>query len=408
MRIYRIIIAVLSILIVSGCIPKQEQNSAVPSVSNDDYTELSSHERLEDAIFKYDHKTFQKLLAESPDADKNKLLALAVFVGDIDIMKTLLKAGADPNYHPDEGNIEANLLFVPSLIHSTEIPKLLIDSGTDIHFRTSDGLTALHAAVEFQDIEKAALLIQRGINVNARSLKGNTPLHTATGTSSTLGYIVDKFEQEGIKLSQKDKNELELHLRATQLEMVSLLLEKGANPNAANKGKLTPLHNAARHGRSQVVRKLITYHANVNILDGQGCTPLVWAIKSDSLETVEVLLANGSDMKKITSPYFSPLHMSAAKGNLAITKALISHGATINHPIMIDDGESNITPLHVAATNNFPEIADLLIKKGADVTVKTSKGQTVLDIINERPERINKFQKSGVFWKINDALYNAL
>ena len=75
---------------------------------------------------------------------------------------------------------------------------------------------------------------------------------------------------------------------------------------------------------------------------------------------------------------------------------------------MIDDGESNITPLHVAATNNFPEIADLLIKKGADVTVKTSKGQTVLDIINERPERINKFQKSGVFWKINDALYNAL
>ena len=408
MRTYRIIIALLSILIVSGCMPKQKQNSAVPPVSSDDYTELSSHERLEEAIFKYDHKTFQKLLAESPGADKNKLLALAVFVGDIDIMKTLLKAGADPNYHPDEGNIEANLLFVPSLIHSTEIPKLLIDSGTDIHFRTSDGLTALHAAVEFQDIEKAALLIQRGINVNARSLKGNTPLHTATGTSSTLGYIVDKFEQEGIKLSQKDKNELELHLRAAQLEMVSLLLEKGADPNAANKGKLTPLHNAAHHGHSQVVRKLITYHANVNILDAQGWTPLAWGIASDDLKTVEVLLANGADLKRMTSPYSSPLHISVAKGNLAITKALISYGAKLNHPIVIAEDESNFTPLHLAATNNFPEIADLLIKKGADITVKTSKGKTVMDIINERSDRIDNFKKSGVFWKINDALYNAL
>ena len=408
MRTYRIIIAVLSILIVSGCMPKQEQNSAVPSVSSGDYTELSSHERLEEAIFKYDHKTFQKLLAESPDADKNKLLALAVFVGDIDIMKTLLKAGADPNYHPDEGNIEANLLFVPSLIHSTEISKLLIDSGTDIHFRTSDGLTALHAAVEFMDVEKANALILRGIPVDTRSLKGNTPLHMVTGSASTLNYQLEILEKQGIKLYQKEKEQLESILKEKQLNIVALLLEKGANPNAVNKGKLTPLHNAARHGRAQVVRKLITYHANVNILDDQGCTPLVWAIKSDSLETVEVLLANGADIKKITSPYFSPLHMSAAKGNLAITKALISHGATINHPIMIDDGESNITPLHVAATNNFPEIADLLIKKGADVTVKTSKGQTVLDIINERPERINNFKKSGVFWKINDALYNAL
>ena len=76
MRTYRIIIALLSILIVSGCMPKQKQNSAVPPVSSDDYTELSSHERLEEAIFKYDHKTFQKLLAESPGADKNKLCLL--------------------------------------------------------------------------------------------------------------------------------------------------------------------------------------------------------------------------------------------------------------------------------------------------------------------------------------------
>ena len=83
-------------------------------------------------------------------------------------------------------------------------------------------------------------------------------------------YPRQEASSYGIKLSQKDKNELELHLRAAQLEMVSLLLEKGADPNAANKGKLTPLHNAAHHGRSQVVRKLITYHANVNILDAQG------------------------------------------------------------------------------------------------------------------------------------------
>ena len=187
-----------------------------------------------------------------------------------------------------------------------------------------------------------------------------------------------------------------------------MLLAKGANPNAANQGKLTPIHSAASYGRAQVVSKLISYNADVNALDGQGWTPLAWAINADDLETVRVLLANGADPKKATTPYSSPLHMSVIKGNLDVTRVLLSHGAKIDHPIVIADGKHGITPLHIAASNNFPKIARLLIQQGADVTIKTSDEQTILDIINEKPERREAFIKSGVFWEINDALYNAM
>ena len=408
MRFSHILIAVMTTLSVFGCMPKKEQNSVTSTTSNVENVVLSPQELMEEAIFEYDQETFKNFLADNPDIDKNRLLTLAVVVGRPSIMKILLEAGANPNHHPAEGSLEVNLLFIPSDIRSIDVPKLLIDAGTDVHFRTSTGLTALHAAVEVMDIEKAKLLIRHGVNVEARSLKGNTPLHIATGRTSTLDYHIETYIPKDITLSSEEKKELEQYLKTAQLDMVSMLLAKGANPNAANKGKLTPLHSAASYGRAQVVRKLIAHNASVNLLDGQGWTPLSWAIASNNLETVQVLLTNGASIKKATSPYSSPLHGAVAKGNFEITKVLIERGAKINHPVMIAADESNFTPLHLAANNNFPEIANLLIQKGADVTAKTSKGLTVLDIINERPERIENFKKSGVFWKINDALYNAM
>ncbi|MBQ2760941.1 MAG: ankyrin repeat domain-containing protein [Mailhella sp.] len=408
MRLSHILMVTMTILSISGCMPKQEQPPVIATPPNVEDVAHSPQELMEEAIFKHSLETFEKLFAENPDVDKNRLLTRAIAMGRPDIMKILLDAGADPNYHPAEGNPEFNLLFIPSFIRRIEVPKLLIESGTDIHFRTSTGLTALHAAAEMKDVEKAELLIRHGINVDARSLKGNTPLHIATGKTSTLDYHIETYGGKGIMLSPEEKEELEQYLKSEQLEMVSMLLAKGANPNAANKGKVTPLHSAASYGRAQVVKKLIAHNANVNLLDGQGWSPLEWAIASDNFETVQVLLSNGVSIKKTTTPYSSPLHGAVAKGNLKISKALIACGADVNHPITVAEDESNFTPIHLAATNNFPEIVDLLIQKGADVTVKTSKGLTVLDIINERPERIEKFKKSGVFWKINDALYNAM
>ena len=408
MYLSHILIVAITILAMSGCMPKQEQSSVIATPPKVENVALSPQELMEEAIFEYDQETFKKFLVDNPNIDKNRLLTIAVSIGRPDIMKILLDAGADPNYHPIEGSLEVNLLFIPSDMRSIEVPKLLIESGTDVHFRTSMGITALHAAAEVMDTKKAELLIRHGINVDARTLKGNTPLHMVTGRASTVDYQIETYIPKGIILSPEERKEFEQNLKSAQLKMVSMLLDKGANPNATNKGKLTPLHSAASYGRAQVVRKLITSHASVNLLDGQGWTPLSWAIASNDIETVQVLLANGASIKKATTPYSSPLHGAVAKGNFEITKALIERGAKINHPIIIDADEKNFTPIHLAANNNFPEIVNLLIQKGADVTVKTSKGLTVLDIITERPERIEKFKKSGVFWKINDMLYNAM
>lgn len=115
------------------------------------------------------------------------------------------------------------------------------------------------------------------------------------------------------------------------LELASLLLYAGANPNAGTRiGNYTPLHIAARAGRSAIVAKLLS----------AGAAP-------------EAITTNS---------HVQAIHLAAASGSAEAVAALISAGADVN----AREGAWGQTPLTFAAAANRVEVLRTLLEAGAD------------------------------------------
>lgn len=131
--------------------------------------------------------------------------------------------------------------------------------------------------------------------------------------------------------------------RPPSLEIATLLLDHGADPNAMDKNWRTPLMAAAFTANDEVVKILIAHKANVNIGSKFGNTALI-----------------------------------EARG-LPVVKQLLSAGSAVN-----DKDIKGKTALHWAAWRGDSEVVKALIDAGANVNAKDDKGQTALDLVKQQ------------------------
>ena len=108
-----------------------------------------------------------------------------------------------------------------------------------------------------------------------------------------------------------------------------LLLRMGANPNYRG-GKFgdTALTAAAIMGRREMVELLIAFHANVNIQDDDGGTPLIWATVGQHEELVQLLLDAGADPNIRENDGQTALQLAMEHGFTNIERFLRAAGAT--------------------------------------------------------------------------------
>ena len=162
-----------------------------------------------------------------------------------------------------------------------------------------------------------------------------------------------------------------------QLEVVRLLLDKGAAVNAFSGGEHeTALHLAAVQGELDIMRLLIERGAAVDAANEEDSrTPLISAIGSSQLEAVRLLLDKGASVNGVVGgeEELPPLHCACSRGRLEIVRLLLDRGATVD---AIDDGR--MTPLHRASLRGHHDIARLLIDRGAEVDAEASDGFTPL------------------------------
>ncbi len=222
----------------------------------------------------------------------------------------------------------------------------LVEGGADVnvHFGLGDE-TPLHHAVKEKRIEFVKLVLDMGAKVNERDTYGSTPLIRAAETNNT--------------------------------DVVELLLKKGADIKAKDKSGQTPLITAARKNNADVFELLLRKGADVTMeVDVRDMTVFDYLSSAeDGMKMFKLLLNYVDDLNKpIDERGNTLLHITIGMRNMDFTmdftKLLLDRGAEVNVRDKYD-----FTPLHLAAGSGYTDIAELLLKKRADLNAKiTEKG----------------------------------
>ena len=146
---------------------------------------------------------------------------------DLEILRLLLSAGADPNVCDQEG--DAALMYVS---HPTAI-RLLLEAGANVTLRNRDGQSVLHSADHFADAASARLLLAAGADPNAEDAEGCTPLFCRGIGLADSPQILDLLLQSGADLRHTNhagETAVDYALRYAHYPYAALLLRHGARP----------------------------------------------------------------------------------------------------------------------------------------------------------------------------------
>jgi ankyrin repeat protein len=163
--------------------------------------------------------------------------------------------------------------------------------------------------------------------------------------------------------------------RAAALAMI----DDGADVNATQGDGSTPLHWAVYKVDHELVAELLEHGAKADVTNKYGSSPLAEAVKLGDLPLVTQLLDAGADVDSPNGDGQTALMLAARVGKLEVAKLLVERGADVN----AKEAWRDQTALIWAVDGNFPEVAELLIDNGADVNVRASSNEWDSQITSE-------------------------
>lgn len=152
--------------------------------------------------------------------------------------------------------------------------------------------------------------------------------------------------------------------RATAFELIA----EGADVDAPQGDGTTPLHWAVYKVDAELVGELLRRGAKADVTNEYGSSPLGEAVKLGDRALVERLLEAGADVESPNADGQTALMLAARAGAIDVARALIERGADVN----AKEAWRDQTALMWAVDGNYPELAQLLIDRGADVHARAS------------------------------------
>ncbi|OFW27113.1 MAG: hypothetical protein A3J28_05865 [Acidobacteria bacterium RIFCSPLOWO2_12_FULL_60_22] len=350
------------------------------------------------------------------ETGETALMTCARSIGNPDAVKSLLAHGADVNVKEKQKGQTA-LMWALERRHQ-DVARVLIEHGADIHAKSKGGFTPLLFAARQGDLDSARLLLERGADVNDKA-----PVQRVYGKAreQERGSVGNEVVPGGL-------GSLLVAADSGHEALALFLVGKGADVNAADPDGFTALHYTIRKGytiltmgqrrnassavyrfrpnMSELVKVLLEHGANPNARiergpeavgsRGQfalaGATPFMLAAAAGDVGLMKTLLAKGADPKMGTFDHTTPLMAAAGVGRkatrtkdeeaqtLEAVKLMLELGADVNEAN--DEGR---TALHSAAFSWADEIIQFLVAKGARLDLEDMSGQTPLSIAEGDP-----------------------
>ncbi|KAI6170524.1 Suppressor of tumorigenicity 14 protein-like protein [Aphelenchoides bicaudatus] len=331
-------------------------------------------------------------LVNSTNKDHQTPLHIAASEGHCDIISLLLDNDADVNALANFNNDSTDSPSVSALYWaaengSVECVRILLDNGAKIDHQDNYGETALHIASQEGKFKAAKALINKDPSlVNIANKDHWYPLHMAAfkGHCDIVSLLLEKgADVNALAKFIGEDSTVSPHVSTLywaakngHIECVRILLNKGAKIDHKTYQGLTALHIASQFGKYEVVKVLIKKNPKlVNITDKDHQTPLHIAALSGHCDIISLLLSNGADVNVLGKYSLSALHLASVNGHIECVKILLNKKADINH----QDTKGN-TPLHIASLKDHYDIVKLLVGRGATTIIKNNDGKTALDL----------------------------
>ena len=241
-----------------------------------------------------------------------------------------------------------------------ECAGILLEAGAGINTTDPDGISPTLLSIINGHYDVAAFLLNKGADPNLADETGRTPLFSAVDFNT-------------MPASNRPAPKV-IDNQVTSLDLMKLLLDKGANVNAQLK-KQQPYRAKLDRGQDSMLTT--------------GTTPLLRAAKAADLPAMRLLLARGADANLATRAGINPLMAAAGLGSkeedatgrfkteadaIEAIQLCLDAGVDINAA----NGQGQ-TALHAAALKGWDKVVQFLADRGANLSVKDRQGKTPLD-----------------------------
>ena len=347
------------------------------------------------AVGRGDLDTVRHLLDDNPawihtvGSHGRTMLWEAAYRGKLEMVQFLLERGADINL-PGCYHIQHRLEITPYCVARYEgrdsVADYLLQQGAIVDIHTATYLGDYDKVLSHLDNDPS--LVNKGYlqAVMLPAGKPHTFEHRETAWATPLCYairggvpaIVELLISRGATIEPYSERFLDYAVSGNRIEITTLLLENGADPNKAPR---------ILDDGSEMSELLKSYGAppkDINAQGDMGWPTLVYVCRGDNGEHPEEilrLLELGADINVRNHKGKTALHCAAKAGFLGVIELLIKKGATIDAPD--NNGE---TALFEAIRSTIKDgekqraAIEALLVKGADPNLKNGKGLTALQV----------------------------
>ena len=324
--------------------------------------------------------------------DETALTIAAANDAPTNVVLELLKGGAEVDHADSDGN---TALLYACTNGREKVVKTLLDHGAKVgYINKLKCETALTVAVKEQaPVVLTENLLNEGAYVNHVDKNGHTALITASKKSAER--VVELLLKHGadVNCECKQSGETALTEAVTRHcnKIAKDLLKNGASVNHVTSTGKTALMSVCQDRNKEMLKLLLEYGADVNIVDTQtGESPLIAAVRAKTpLTFIEKLLNQRADVNHRSKSGETALTHACKNGDDEVIAHLLKKGASVNHVVQ----KTGQTALTIAVDSRAPlPVVDMLVKQGASVNIVENNGNTALIYAcQNREEKVAKF-----------------
>ncbi|XP_019722561.1 ankyrin repeat and death domain-containing protein 1A [Hippocampus comes] len=284
---------------------------------------------------------------------------LAAWFGSLEILKLLVRAGAEQKIENEEG---LNIMHCAAINNHTDIVEYIVN---DLQMKELDkddqsGHCTFAMAAEHGCVQMLQMLMEPDYNMATMkpNKRGDTPLHLAArnGHLDVVQLLLHSFDTRD-EINMDGETALYQAAKNAQEQCVLALLEAGCNPDIQTATKCSALHPVSERGDTSLVQLLLEYKAHTDFENEDLEVPLHLAVKNSHLPVIHFLLEAGCNFNVTDKRSQTVMHLAAELARIDVVEMLLKADVDLT----LEDRQGK-TALGVAARADEVIIVDMIIK----------------------------------------------